>query len=252
MRGRGYFSGTVHVVTTESRHGQIRDIEVAAPDPNDLEKLGELYFHDGTRCFQHWQSCATCHPGNARADALNWDLLNDGIGNPKQAKSMLRSMQTAPAMISGVRADAPTAIRAGMRHIHFAQIMESEAEAIEAYIANLKPVPSPALVDGKLSESATRGKVVFEKAGCALCHSGPDYTDKQMYNVETGLGREQGKEWDTPTLIESWRTAPYLHDGRATDLKTLFTEHNPGDNHGETSKLSEQEMDDLVEYLRSL
>jgi DNA-binding beta-propeller fold protein YncE/mono/diheme cytochrome c family protein len=247
-----YFSGTLHLVTTESLHGRIRDIELAPPDPADIVKRGESFFHDGTRCFQHWQSCATCHPGNARTDALNWDLLNDGIGNPKQAKSMLKSMDTPPAMITGIRADAPTAIRAGMRYIHFAQVMEEDAEAVEAYLSALKPIPSPALVNGKLSESAQRGKAVFEKANCALCHSGPDYTDKQMYEVGTGTGRERGIQLDTPTLVEVWRTAPYLHDGRAPDLKTLFTEHNPKNDHGHTSNLSEQEMDDLVEYLRSL
>lgn len=247
-----YFSGTLHLVRTESMHGKIHEITLAKPDPDDLVRLGEFYFHDATGCFQHWQSCATCHPGNARADALNWDLLNDGIGNPKQAKSMLRSIQTPPAMISGIRADAETAIRAGMRHIHFAQVMEDEAKAMEAYIKNLQPVPSPALVDGKLSTSAKRGKTVFEKAACVHCHSGPDYTDMKMHNVDTGTGRERGIQLDTPTLVEVWRTAPYLHDGRAPDLKTLFTEHNPGNTHGHTSSLSDQEMDDLVEYLRSL
>jgi hypothetical protein len=57
---------------------------------------------------------------------------------------------------------------------------------------------------------------------------------------------------DTPTLIELWRTAPYLHDGRAADLRSLFLEHNPQDLHGRTSALSESELEDLVEYLLSL
>ena len=45
-------------------------------------------------------------------DGLNWDLLNDGIGNPKSTKTLLYSHATPPAMISGIRADAETAVRA--------------------------------------------------------------------------------------------------------------------------------------------
>ena len=57
---------------------------------------------------------------------------------------------------------------------------------------------------------------------------------------------------DTPTLAEVWRTAPYLHDGRAADLRAMLVEHNPGDRHGRTSDLSERELADLIEYVRSL
>jgi DNA-binding beta-propeller fold protein YncE len=247
----GYFSGSLHLLTSESMRAPIRDVQLVDVPLDDPVRQGEFFFHDATRCFQHWQSCSTCHPG-VRTDALNWDLLNDGIGNPKQAKSMLRSMQTPPAMISGIRPNAETAIRAGMRHILFAQVVEEEALAMEAFFTSLQPVPSPALVDGKLSPAAERGKHVFEEAGCAYCHKGPDFTDLRMHAVGTGRGREKDRDWDTPTLRESWRTAPYLHDGRAATLETLFTEHNPGDQHGETSELTGEQLKDLVEYLRSL
>lgn len=77
-------------------------------------------------------------------------------------------------------------------------------------------------------------------------------TDCKSYDVGTGRGREQGRAWDTPTLREVWRTAPYLHDGRAATLESLFTEHNPDDQHGETKALPKDELRDMIEYLRSL
>ena len=43
----------------------------------DEARRGEMIFHDGTYCFQHWLSCSTCHP-SARADGNNWYLLNPG------------------------------------------------------------------------------------------------------------------------------------------------------------------------------
>ena len=102
-----------------------------------------------------------------RTDALNWDLLNDGVGNPKQTKSLLFSLQTPPAMISGIRPNGETAIRTGMRYIMFVTHKEADALDIEAFLRDMPPVPSPALVDGKLSPAAVRGSEVFIQAACA-------------------------------------------------------------------------------------
>jgi cytochrome c peroxidase len=58
--------------------------------------------------------------------------------------------------------------------------------------------------------------------------------------------------YDTPSLRDTYRTPPYLHDGRAPTLRSLFTEHNPSDRHGHTSGLTGGQLDDLVAYLRTL
>lgn len=58
--------------------------------------------------------------------------------------------------------------------------------------------------------------------------------------------------FDTPGLIEVWRTGPYLHDGRAPSLRDVLTLCNPEDRHGVTSKLSSQEIEDLAEFVLSL
>jgi hypothetical protein len=54
----------------------------------------------------------SCHP-DGRSDRLNWDLLNDGVGNPKNTNSMLLAHQTPPAMSEGVRLTAEAAVRSG-------------------------------------------------------------------------------------------------------------------------------------------
>ncbi len=247
-----YFSETLHLVKTGADgSSSIRDIALAPGKPQTAERLGEQMFFDATRCFQSWQSCATCHP-QVRTDALNWDLLNDGIGNPKQTKNMLFSIQTPPAMISGIRPNAETAIRTGMRYIQFTEHPDADALAIEAFFRSLRPVPSPALVNGRLSAAALRGKAVFIEADCAKCHNGPYFTDGRLHKVGTDDGRDAGRAWDTPTLREVWRTAPYLHDGRAATLDDMLGSFNPGDKHGKTSKLTADQKRDLVEYIRSL
>lgn len=248
-----YFSDSVAAVDldTAKRMGT-PSIPLGATKAISAVRKGEMFFHDAGLCFQQWQSCASCHPGEARADGLNWDLLNDGIGNPKNTKSMLISHQTPPAMISGVRGSAEAAVRAGIRGIQFAVRPDEDAAAIDEYLKTLKPVPSPYLIDGALSEKAKHGAAVYEKAGCAVCHPGPLFTNLKEYNVGTGKGREVNTEFDTPTLVEIWRTGPYLHDGRAATVREVLTTFNKEDKHGKTSTLSPEEIADLAEYVLSL
>jgi mono/diheme cytochrome c family protein len=226
---------------------------------NDRTRRGEMLYNDGSMCFQQWQSCASCHP-DGRVDGLNWDLLNDGMGNPKQTKNELYTQWTPPTMVTGIRKDMHECNRAGLIHIQFVTRPEEDVYCFDAYIAAMRPVPSPYLVNGELSERAKRGKKLFKKAKCADCHTedskGPEgehlWTDGIKYDVGVGTGIEEGKMFDTPTLAEVWRTAPYLYDGRALTMEEVLTTANPNDAHGETSKLSPEEIADLAEYVLSL
>jgi cytochrome c peroxidase len=223
-----------------------------------------MFFNDGRLCAHSWQSCASCHDVDARCDALNWDLLNDGVGNPKNTKSLLWANRTPPAMALGVRANAETAVRAGIHHILFTQPSEDVPAAIDAFLATLKPVPSPRLACGQFSAAARRGESLFMSArtGCAQCHPPPLFTDLERHDVGTSAvyatmwgdnsADRLAERFDTPALVELWRTAPYLHDGSAKTLRDVFTVFNADDRHGQTSHLSPAELDDLVEYLLSL
>jgi len=247
-----YFTGSLGAVTLGSSGPTVQSLPLGTETSMTQERKGEMLFNDAsTMCFQQWQSCSTCHP-DARMDAVNWDLLNDGIGNPKSTKSLLFSAQTPPVMIRGVRPSAEVATRTGMKFIQFMNPDEERASAVYEYIKSLTPVPSPHLVNGQLSESATRGKAVFEKAACFRCHSGPYFTDMGLHDVGTADGMEKGVPFDTPTLREVWRTAPYLYDGRAATMEEVFTIYNLNDRHGRTSNLSPQELKDLIEYVNSL
>lgn len=228
-----------------------RTISLGSAQPLTVERKGELYFNDGTRCFQQWQSCESCHP-NARNDGLNWDLLNDGLGNPKNSKSMLLAHQTPPAMVTGIRASAEVAVRAGMKFIQFHITPDEDAVAIDSYLKSMPPVPSPYLENGKLSTAAIRGRQIFKQAGCATCHPAPLYTDLKLHDAGIGSNEETGRKFDTPTLVECWRTAPYLYDGRAATMREVLEQYNPADQHGQTSKLTAQQLDDLAMFVLSL
>lgn len=235
-------------------------VELGAPVDlsKDRVRRGEMLWNDGSMCFQQWQSCASCHP-DGRADGLNWDLVNDGIGNPKQTKNLVYSQYTPPTMVTGIRPDMEACNRKGMTHIQFVVRPEEDAVCIDEYVKSLKPVPSPYLVDGSLSKAAKRGEKLFKKAGCAECHpsgkAGPHgerlFTNLKKYNLELGTGNEEGREFDTTTLVETWRTAPYLYDGRAFTMEELLTTGNPKDTHGATKSLKSEEIKALAEYVLS-
>ena len=247
-----YFTDSLTLVEINKTTGaKTTALSLGSTPKMTIKRRGEMLFHDASLCFQSWQSCASCHPGGARVDALNWDLLNDGIGNPKNTKSLLFSHRTPPATFTAVRENAEMAVRAGIRHILFAVRPEEEAVAIDEYLKSLKPIPSPYLINGKLSASAKRGRKIYSKARCDSCHKGPLHTDLRRYNVGLGKGLDKDRKFDTPTLTEVWRTAPYLYNGRAVTIEEVLTKYNPDDKHGQTSNLSDKEITDLTNFVLS-
>jgi DNA-binding beta-propeller fold protein YncE/mono/diheme cytochrome c family protein len=250
-----YYSDTIEVIDLAKKrparpaltwHGKLEMSEL---------RRGEMFFNDAGICFQGWQSCGTCHSEDGRVDGLNWDLLNDGLGNPKNSKSLLWTHRTPPAMSMGVRETGETAVRAGIRHILFTVQPESVPTAMDAWLKSLQPIPSPFLVDGQLSPAARRGQRLFQSArvGCAGCHPADLWTNLEHYDVGSANALDRGNpQFDTPSLVELWRTAPYLHDGSAATVRDVLTVRNAGDRHGHTSDLTHDQIEDLVAYLLSL
>ncbi len=250
-----YFSDSVTAVDFAAEYPKPQEIALGATKPMSVVRKGEMLFNDATICFQGWQSCASCHSSDARVDALNWDLLNDGIGNPKNNKTLLFSHRTPPAMGTGVRDTAEAAVRAGIRHILFTVQPEDVPAAMDEYLKSLQPIPSPLLVKGKLSPAAARGKKLFQSdaLGCADCHPAGLFTDLKSHDVGTrGQYDKPMDKFDTPTLVEVWRTAPYLHDGSAVTVRDVLTSGNKENRHGKTSQLTPEQIDDLAAYVLSL
>jgi YVTN family beta-propeller protein len=250
-----HFSDTVDEVNLTSAQRVVESIALGPPPQMSPARLGEFYFNDATICFQGWQACSSCHSHDARVDGLNWDNLNDGIGNPKNAKNLLLAHQTPPSMWLGVRSNAFVSVRAGIRNSLFTVQPPEVADAIDHYLQSLSPMPSPHLVDGKLSAAAERGKILFfsEAVGCGDCHNGPNYSDLKLHNVGTASKFDQNaNRFDTPSLRELWRSGPYLHDGSAATVRDVLVARNSSNDHGSVQHLKPDEIDDLVAFLLSL
>lgn len=246
-----YFSNSISILDGSS--GEFKaSVALGPAEPTSLWRRGEMHFNDGRICFQNWYSCASCHQEDATMDSLNWDLINDGIGNPKNAKSMHNGILTPPAMWSGVRADQNVGTMAGQRFLGFLPDEQVQKGLIE-YIGKPRRAPNPWREADP--EAIRRGETAFYRARCDACHYGDAFSDQRKHDIGLrGLTMDVDfrSRFDTPSLLECYRTAPYLHDGRAATLREIFTHHNPDNAHGLTRGMSEKEIDDLVTYLRTL
>lgn len=121
-------------------------------------------------------------------------------------------------------------------------------------------IPAPTPPDGSFNkDAATRGKVLFEgKAMCATCHVPPLFTEPgwQMHTAaEVGIddfqaNRAPDKRYRTTPLRGLWarQKGGFYHDGRFPTLQAVVDHYN----RTFKSSLTNQEILDLVEYLKSL
>jgi mono/diheme cytochrome c family protein len=215
------------------------------------ERHGESNYFDGALCFQKWQSCHSCHP-LTRPDALNWILGGGAVVAPKNAQSMLYSWGTPPTTWTGRRGHCQQSIIAGIELELFRAATRELAAPLDTLFQYLKPMMSPYLVKGRLSEAAQRGKAIYYDEGkvdCIECHPPPLFTDNQYWNTGVPDPFDANINWMTPHLAETWRTGPYGHLGSYWGVREILEL----DTHSNAyEELTVKEMDDLVEYVLSL
>ena len=59
-------------------------------------------------------------------------------------------------------------------------------------------------------------------------------------------------QFDTSSLVEVWRTAPYLNTGAHTTIRELLEVGKHGVKEGQFERASQQDQDDLIEDVLSL
>ncbi len=141
----------------------------------------------------------------------------------------------------------------------------SQVHFMAEFQALLDFPPAPKLgIDGKLdpkkaTASEMRGQdLFFGKAGCASCHPAPYYTDHLMHNLKVERffkprminGRMASADGPIKTfpLRGIKDSPPYLHDGRLLTLEDTVEFFNLV----LELKLSKQEKEDLVAFMRQL
>ena len=264
-----------------------------------LENLGRYLFFDPRLSGDGSMSCASCHdPAKSYTDGLPLSTAYPGSDGFRNTKTILNAMRAQhfywDGRLSG--ADPETQVRDAITETLFmnmdgrlmlerlkqvpeyVQMFEKAygdgsepsfggtLRAIAAFEKTLVTGPSP-YDTGRLSEAAQRGLRLFgDKAQCANCHSGSDFTDGKAHltgvpdnasvfteplrhltfrsfikamgvpgymNVRTDVGRytvtkteEDVGRFMTPSLRQVARTAPYMHNGVLSTLTDVVNFYN--------------------------
>ncbi|MDE3166514.1 MAG: beta-propeller fold lactonase family protein [Acidobacteriota bacterium] len=242
-------------------------IALEAPRELTFERSGERLFFSARFAFQGHFGCANCHL-EATFDGLQWDLEPDGFGKDIVDNRLLEDVaDTGPFKWNGTNPNLET--ECGPRtEKYFYRSQSYSPEELFDLVAFIKSMPlrpnRHRLPDGELTAAQERGRAVFERTRkkdgtpipesnqCAVCHSGPHYTNQKLADVGTGKPTDRSPVFDTPQLTNVVLTAPYLHDGSAHTLEEIWTVFNPQDRHGVTNDLQKDELNDLIEYLKTL
>lgn len=197
-------------------------------------------------------TCGTCHP-----HTFSTGLKHPNTGSGKSSQTLFDMGVTGPWSWKAEQPDL-MAFEDFLFNVHgtVGGTLRPEAKQnlFEFMTMGTKVPPSPFLnPDGSMSEAAERGKTVFEgKAQCSTCHTAPLYIPVPPNPLTINDGVGVGLAPDNVTSLRGiWSSAPYLWNASAPTLRDVIV-NNPQDKHGTTSGLTPQEIDDLVEFLKTL
>jgi YVTN family beta-propeller protein len=227
---------------------------------------GEQTFYTARYSFQGQIGCSNCHI-DSTFDGIQWNLEPDGFGRSIVDNKLLEDIKdTEPYKWTGTNPSVP--VECGPRTEKYfwrsEQYDDRTLADLALYILALPPRPNRfRQADGELTPAQERGKVFFERAvdkfkkpiqennRCSYCHSGPKGTSQKIFDVGTRKPNDNTALLKAPMLTNIALTAPYLHDGSARTLEEIWTIYNPDDKHGRTNDLTKDELNDLIQYLRS-
>ena len=242
-------------------------IDLGGPEIITRVRYGERLFHGANITFHRQFSCHSCHP-DGHVDGLTYDIEPDGIGiSPVDNRTLRGILDTAPFKWEGTNPSLQR--QCGPRlAVFFTRIQPftpEELSALDNYICTIPRPPNRYRPLGaELSDAQRRGKNMFERMmtndgriipkgnRCATCHFPPLYTDRQRHNIGTKLTLDRESEFDTPHLNNIYDSAPYLHNGIAETLEEIWTRYNPDDQHGVTNDMTKDQLNDLIEYIKTL
>jgi YVTN family beta-propeller protein len=237
--------------------------------PREITKVryGELLFHNAGITFRRQFSCHSCHP-DGHVDGLTYDTEPDGIGvDPVDNKTLRGILDTAPFKWNGKN---PSFSRqCGPRLSAFFTRLQpftpEQLAAVDLYVCTIQRPPNRYRpVGAELTEAQRRGKAIFERTRandghmipvqnrCVTCHFPPLYTDRRMHDVGTKMTYDTISKFYVPHLNNIYDSAPYLHNGVAPTLEEIWTVFNPKDKHGVTNDMTKDQLNDLIEYLKTL
>jgi cytochrome c peroxidase len=288
----------------------IRPTAVPFPADNaytrDREVLGKMLFFDPRLSRSHATSCASCHnPGlgwgdglskgigfgmkqlgrhsptilnAAWSDLLFWDgradsLEAQALGPIASPGEMNMPLDLLIQTVNGIPGYKPLFERAYPGEPVDGKTIARAIATFERTVVS-GPAPFDKWIAGDpnaISASAKRGFDLFnEKAHCAKCHSGWNFTDNGFHDIgvhsdDLGRGAKLPLEamqfaFKTPTLRNADLRAPFMHDGSEDSLDRVIAFYDRGGDDKRPSlapeivplHLSDEEKNDLLAFLATL
>ena len=244
-------------------------IDLGGPKEISRERSGQRLFFDASHCYQGQMACATCHPHEGLSDGLAWSLETPQLGRDVVENRTLFSIDgTSPFKWNGKNPNLQTqdGPRTAMYIFRSQGFSSTEVNDLVTYLMALRLPRNPHLAtDGQLTEAQARGREIFFRDKtmdgkvippldrCYTCHSPQThYTSRVSMDVGTATRDDTIQAFDVPQLEGVVTRPPYLHNGEALELEDIWTKFNPNDKHGITSDLNKAQLNDLIEFLKTL
>lgn len=256
---------TISVIDVRANRA-IQTIHLETPPIITALRHGEQTFYSSDYSFQRQIGCANCHI-DSTFDGMTWDLEPDGFGRDIVDNRLIEDLRgTEPYKWNGGNPNLPT--ECGPRtEMFFWRSQNYDDLTLADLVLYIRSIPARPnrwrLPNGQLTPGQQRGLEIFartkDKLGnpiplenrCSYCHSGRKGTSQKSFDVGTSKATDNPAKFDTPQLLNIALTGPYLHDGSAHSLEEIWTVFNPDDKHGRTNDLTKDELNDLIEYLRT-
>jgi len=257
----------IAVINTEAMEIE-KTIDLGGPSRITVARKGRRLFNNSGHTFQNQYGCYTCHP-DAHEDGLVYNMAGKNMGRNLANTQTLRDIGDIPPYKWNGK-NSSLYKQDGMRFSMILTRTEAfdfdELDALVAYITtgitnppNLRFNPT-----GDLTPAQKRGKEIFYRTHtncgkeipvenrCITCHPPPNFTNKLMADVGTLSETDDPMLFDAPQLNNIYGSEPFLHDGRAATLEELWTTFNDEDKHGVGNDMMKDQLNDLVEYIKSL
>ncbi len=243
-------------------------IDLEGPRRLTVNRQGRQVFNKSGGTFQNQYACYTCHP-DSHEDGLVYNMAGKDMGRNLANVQTLRDIGDIPPYKWNGK-NQTIYKQDGMRFSTILTRTEAfsydELDALVAFLEtgiqnppNLRYNPN-----GELTEAQQRGKEIFyrdvdnfgneipEKSRCYICHPPPYFTNLQLEDVGTLADTDDPMKFDVPQLNNVYESPPYLHDGKAATLEEIWTKYGGEDLHGVANDMRKDQLNDLVEYLKSL
>jgi YVTN family beta-propeller protein len=257
----------IGVINTETME-TIGSIGLEGPRRTTVARHGRQVLNNAKGTFQNQYACYTCHP-DAHEDGLIYNMAGKDMGRNIVNVQTLRDIGDIPPYKWNGK-NQSIYKQDGMRFSTVLTRTEAfshdELDALVAYIiTGIKNPPNLRFnPNGELTAAQERGKVIFyrthdnfgneipEKDRCNTCHPPPFFTNLKFEDVGTLGEWDDTIKFDVPQLNNIYESGPFLHDGKAVTLEEIWTKYSHHDEHGVANDMMKDQLNDLVEYLKSL